>query len=207
MRAASLSAQYKVKHFPKTYDLWWKDFIKTPQCFSCSPILLWLLFFLRWHQWWISHCPEVELLQATWSRVWWHHKAPYCHSWALNMFPPSSSLFLSSSLSRSSRLTCRREREIAGVRQGLLTVRIWLQCVNCFILKTLKLMPVCTSGGLLSMCASAFLKVESGGMEVGRNCKEVEENCDHFYFSMVFVEESEHPAPRYGCVQTLSSLC
>lgn len=55
------------------------------------------------------------------------------------------------------------------------------------------------------MCASVFLKVESGGMEVGRNRKEVEENCDHF--SMVFVEESEHPAPRYGCAQTLSSLC
>lgn len=49
------------------------------------------------------------------------------------------------------------------------------------------------------------IKVESGGMEVGRNRKEVEENCDHF--SMVFVEESEHPAPRYGCAQTLSSLC
>ncbi len=94
------------------------------------------------------------------------------------MFPPSSSLFLSSSFSHSSRLA-RRRREIAGVGQGLLTVRIWLQCVNCFILKTLKLMPVCASGGLLSMCASAFLKVESGGMEVGRNRKEVEENCDH----------------------------
>lgn len=68
-------------------------------------------------------------------------------------------------------------------------------------------MTVVASGGLLNMHASMFLKVESGGMEVGRNSKEVEENCDHFYFSKVFVEESEHPAPRYGCVQTLSSLC
>lgn len=29
------------KTFSKnTNNLWWKDFIKTPQCFSCSPILL-----------------------------------------------------------------------------------------------------------------------------------------------------------------------
>lgn len=30
-------------------------------------------------------------------------------------------------------------------------------------MKTLKLMPVCASGGLLSVRASEFLKVESGG--------------------------------------------
>lgn len=57
------------------------------------------------------------------------------------------------------------------------------------------------------MRASVFLKVESGGMEVGRNRKEVEENCDHFYFSMVFVEESEYQVPQHICAQTLSSLC
>lgn len=79
-----------------------------------------------------------------------------------SMFPPSSSLFLSLSLSPSAERERVRERAIAGVGQGLLTVRIWLQCVNCFILKTLKLMPVRASGGLLRVRASEFLKVESG---------------------------------------------
>lgn len=130
---------------------------------SFSPSSLWLSLFLRWHHWWISPCSEVELLQKhVKQRVRWHHKAPYCRSRASSMFPPSSSLFLSLSLSPSAERERVRERAIAGVGQGLLTVRIWLQCVNCFILKTLKLMPARASGGLLRVRASEFLKVESG---------------------------------------------